>query len=380
MTRYDPDAKRISRRHLFAFRYPLVSRARAGQYHEGLLRPLALTRAGRPKWSDLARFGQKQTSSEVMQGDTLLIKSGGEAALTEWQHHFARLMPGLRVYGWDDPFVDARCVKYALVFQPDHGRLADYPKLRLILSAAAGVDHILADPALPANVPIVRMMTDETRERMSDYVTWAALSIVRDMPVLIAAQRDGEWANARTGRLARDTRVSVLGLGELGRAVASRLRVHGFQVNGWARTSKSLEGVNVFAGESQRNAMLAQTDILINLLPDTPATRGILDRGLFARLPAGASLIQVGRGAHLDRQALLDALDSGRLRSAVLDVFDLEPLPPNDALRRHPKIVITPHIASTVSYAARARQVADVLGAHLRGAPLPFVYDATRGY
>jgi len=315
-----------------------------------------------------------------MQGDTLLIKSGGEAALTEWQHHFARLMPGLRVYGWDDPFVDARCVKYALVFQPDHGRLADYPKLRLILSAAAGVDHILADPALPANVPIVRMMTDETRERMSDYVTWAALSIVRDMPVLIAAQRDGEWANARTGRLARDTRVSVLGLGELGRAVATRLRVHGFQVNGWARTSKSLEGVNVFAGESQRNAMLAQTDILINLLPDTPATRGILDRGLFARLPAGASLIQVGRGAHLDRQALLDALDSGRLRSAVLDVFDLEPLPPDDALRRHPKIVITPHIASTVSYAARARQVADVLGAHLRGAPLPFVYDATRGY
>ncbi len=317
---------------------------------------------------------------EVMQGDTLLIKSGGAAALTEWQHHFAQLMPGLRVYGWDDPFVDARNVKYALVYQPDHGRLAHYPRLRLILSAAAGVDHILADPALPTDIPIVRMVTHETRERMSDFVTLAALGIVRDLPALVAAQRDGAWAAELTGRLARDTRVSVLGLGELGSAVATRLQANGFRVNGWARTPKLLTGVNVFAGEGQLDALLAQTDILVNLLPDTLATRGILGRKLFAKLPTGASLIQVGRGVHLDRQALLDALDSGRLRSAVVDVFDIEPLPATDALRRHPKVLVTPHIASTVSCAARARQVADVLGAHLRGAPLPFVYDAARGY
>ncbi|WP_287496165.1 glyoxylate/hydroxypyruvate reductase A [Pandoraea sp. CB10b_02] len=315
-----------------------------------------------------------------MQGDTLLIKSGGAAALPEWQHHFARLMPGLRVCGWDDPFVDARNVRYALVWQPDPGRLARYPRLRLILSAAAGVDHILADPKLPPNVPIVRMVTEETRERMSDFVTLSALAIVRDMPALVAAQRDGQWACDLTGRLARDTRVSVLGLGELGRAVAARLRANGFRVNGWTRTAKPAENVPVFSGEGQLDALLAQTDILVNLLPDTPATRGILGRRLFARLPAGASLIQVGRGAHLDRHALLDALDSGRLRWAVVDVFDIEPLPPDDALRRHPKVLVTPHIASTVSYAARARQVANVLGAHLRGAPLPFVYDAARGY
>lgn len=315
-----------------------------------------------------------------MQGDTLLIKSGGAAALPEWQHHFARLMPGLRVCGWDDPFVDARNVRYALVWQPDPGRLARYPRLRLILSAAAGVDHILADPKLPPNVPIVRMVTEETRERMSDFVTLSALAIVRDMPALVAAQRDDQWASELTGRLARDTRVSVLGLGELGRAVAARLRANGFRVNGWTRTAKPAENVPVFSGEGQLDALLAQTDILVNLLPDTPATRGILGRRLFARLPAGASLIQVGRGAHLDRHALLDALDSGHLRWAVVDVFDIEPLPPDDALRRHPKVLVTPHIASTVSYAARARQVADVLGAHLRGAPLPFVYDAARGY
>ncbi|ODP35661.1 glyoxylate/hydroxypyruvate reductase A [Pandoraea sp. ISTKB] len=315
-----------------------------------------------------------------MQGDTLLIKSGGVAALTEWQHHFARLMPGLRVYGWDDPFVDARNVKYALVYQPDHGRLAHYPRLRLILSAAAGVDHILADPALPANIPIIRMVTDETRERMSDFVTFAALAIVRDMPALVAAQHDGRWANELTGRLARDTRVGVLGLGELGSAVATRLYANGFRVNGWSRTPKRLTGVNVFAGDAQLDALVAETDILVNLLPDTPATRGILGRKLFAQLPPGASVIQVGRGAHLDRQALLDALDSGRLRSAFVDVFDVEPLPPGDTLRHHPKVFVTPHIASTVSYAARARQVAEVLGAHRRGAPLPFVYDAARGY
>ncbi len=315
-----------------------------------------------------------------MQGDTLLIKSGGAAALTEWQHHFARLLPGLRVYGWDDPFVDARSVKYALVYQPDHGRLAHYPRLRLILSAAAGVDHILADPTLPVGIPIVRMVTDETRERMSDFVTLSALAIVRDLPSLVVAQREGRWANELTGRLARDTRVSVLGLGELGRAVAARLQANGFQVSGWTRTPKPLPNLRVFAGAAQLDALLAETDILVNLLPDTLATRGILGRGLFARLPPGASLIQVGRGAHLDTQAMLDALDSGRLRSAVVDVFEIEPLPPESALRRHPRVLVTPHIASTVSYAARARQVVSVLDAHRRGEALPFVYDAVRGY
>lgn len=315
-----------------------------------------------------------------MTSSILLIKSGGDAALPEWQSHFARFAPELEVRGWDDPSVDDARVRYALVYQPEPGRLARYPDLSLILSAAAGVDHILADAARPKHVPIVRMVTDETRERMSDYVTFAALALTRDMPGIIEAQRNGGWASELTGRLASETRVGILGLGQLGQAIARRLQANGFPVSGWSRSPKELPGIASYAGDGALDTFLAHADILVNVLPNTAATRGILGRRTFARLPRGAGLVQVGRGSHLDRQALVEALDDGHLRGAVLDVFEHEPLASDDPLRRHPRVLITPHVASTASWGVRARQAALVLQAHARGEALPFLFDPVRGY
>jgi glyoxylate/hydroxypyruvate reductase A len=310
----------------------------------------------------------------------LVIKSGGEAAFADWQAAFAECAPHIDVRAWDDPTVPLDEVAYALVWEPTPGRLAAFPRLRAILSAAAGVDHILADPLLPAHLPIVRMVTPETGARMAEFLVFAALGLNRDLPSLIAAQREASWQDQLTGRLAADTTVGIMGLGQLGSHAATRLAAAGFQVAGWARSEKSIAGVSCHAGAAGLAEFLGRTDILINLLPQTDATRGIIDAAALARLRPGASVINVGRGSHLDHAALLAALDSGHLRAALLDVFAVEPLPADDPLWRHPKVIVTPHIASTVSRRTRAQQAARSIAADLAGAPLAHLYDRAAGY
>ena len=310
----------------------------------------------------------------------LLIKSGGPKVIGDWQAVFAEFAPDLVVREWNDPTVDPHSVRYVLVWEPEAGRCALYPGLRMVLSAAAGVDHSLADPDLPAHLPIVRMVTTETAERMADFVSMSALALIRDLPRILDAQRQHRWAPLLTGRLASETRVGILGLGQLGTFTAKRLAAIGFQVTGWSRSAKTLDGIACLAGDAGLDTLLAQSQILVNLLPDTPETRGIIGADTLARLPRGAGLVNVGRGSHLDRAALLAALDSGHIDAAVLDVFDSEPLPPEDPLWDHPAVIVTPHIASHVSRRARARQAALTIAADLRGEPPAHLYDRVRGY
>lgn len=310
----------------------------------------------------------------------LVVKSGGAAAFPEWQALFAEFMPELEVRAWDDPSVAREAVEYALVWEPTPGQLARYPNLRLILSSAAGVDHILADPELPSHLPIVRMVTPDTVERMADFVTAACYALIRDFPRIVALQRERRWNESLCGRLASETQVAVMGLGQLGAAAARRLALNGFAVRGWARSEKAIDGVRCFAGDAQRDTFLAECDVLVNLLPDTPETRGIIDAALLGRLPRGAAVINVGRGSHLDARALLEALDAQHVSAAVLDVFATEPLPKDDPLWQHPGIWVTPHIASAVPRRPRARQVADCIAAQRRGEAIPHLYDRQRGY
>ncbi len=165
----------------------------------------------------------------------LLVKSGGPQALPEWQQHFQAFAPELEVRGWDDPAVDPARVEYALVWQPEPGRLARYPQLRAILSTAAGVDHILADSALPPGIPVVRMVTGETAQRMAEFTAMACLMAQKDMPRAIAQQRACQWEEFSPPRSAAETRVGVMGLGALGMASAQTLLHLGFEVAGWAR-------------------------------------------------------------------------------------------------------------------------------------------------
>ena len=263
------------------------------------------------------------------------------------------------------------------MWRPTPGRLAALPNLRLILSTGAGVDGILSDPHRPAHIPIVRMATSETTQRMTEYVCLGALCLLRDMPRIIAGQRACRWNKFDPERTAPDTRAGVMGLGNLGAAAAQALAGLGFDVSGWSRTAKDIPGVRCF---TDLDAFLAQTDILVCLLPDTPDTRGIVNARTLAVLPPGAKLLNAARGTHVVIPDLLAALDAGQLDSAMLDVFDPEPLPPDSPVWTHPRIIVTPHTASLASVRSRARYVADVIRAFEAGEALPHLFDGGRGY
>jgi glyoxylate/hydroxypyruvate reductase A len=315
-----------------------------------------------------------------MKRGLLLVKSGGAAALPDWQAGFTEVMPDLDVRWWDDPTVDADAVTHVLVWEPQPGRLARYPNLRVIFSSAAGVDHITCDPDLPRGVPIVRMATGETAQTMGEYVCLAALSILRDGNRLAAAQAARRWDTFEQPHTAFDKRVGIMGLGNIGQVVARMLRGLGFSVSGWARGPRELEGVKIHSGESGLDDMLSESDILVGLLPETPLTRGLIDRERMRRLPRGAAIVNAGRGSLIVMPDLIAALDEGHLGAAWLDVFDAEPLPADHPAWRHPRITVTSHVAGFASRRTRAHAVAAALEAQARGEPLPNLYCPDRGY
>ena len=310
----------------------------------------------------------------------LLIKSGDAAAMAEWRRHFAELAPELQIGGWDDPAVEPQHVDYALVWQPEAGRLGGLPNLRMVLSAAAGVDHITHDPAWPAHLPLVRMGGAETGQRMGEYVCLACLTLLRDMRRMVLAQSARRWDFFESPRCAPEVRVGIMGLGNLGTRAAAMLLGLGFPVAGWSRTTKTVPGVECFAGPEGRDAFLQRSDILVCLLPNTPDTRAAIRAETIALLPPGAAVVNAARGAHLVFEDLAAALDGGHLSGAVLDVFAQEPLPPEHPAWTHPRITVTSHLASQAGRAARARYVVDAIRRFEAGEALPNLYDPLRGY
>ncbi|ARP94536.1 2-hydroxyacid dehydrogenase [Bordetella genomosp. 13] len=310
----------------------------------------------------------------------ITINSGGPQALDEWRGHFRDFNPAIEVVGWDAARAHPAGIGYALVWAPEAGRLAALPDLKLVISAGAGVDGILADPLLPPTLPIARMITDSTATVMGDYVLTAALMLMRDVRAMALDQAERRWRTRDNPPALAQVRVGVMGLGQLGAHTAQRLAHVGFDVAGWSRSRAALPGVACFAGQEEFAPFLARTDILVCLLPGTDATRGILGARTFAQLPRGAGIINVGRGSHLVQADLLQALDAGQLKGAVLDVFDTEPLPVESPLWSHPGIVITPHCGATPDRRERARKAVDIIERWERGETLELIYDCQRGY
>ncbi len=301
-----------------------------------------------------------------------------DTKVTSWVKHLGRLEPGIDIRIWPDTG-DVDDIEFALSWQHPHGEFKKYKQLKCIASLGAGVDHLLADPDLPAGVPITRVVEHSMAQSMSEYVVLAALNYCRQFDDYQIDQSQKKW-QPRIPLLAADMRIGIMGLGQLGKDAAGKLSALGFPVSGWSKTPKTIKGVDAFAGAEALDDFLSQTRILICMLPLTPETQGILNRQTFDKLPAGAYVINVARGAHLVEDDLLAALESDRLSGACLDVFEIEPLPPQHPFWDHPRVKLTPHISSITFSRAVAPQIIDNYRRSQAGQPLLNVVDPRRGY
>ncbi|CAN7356006.1 glyoxylate/hydroxypyruvate reductase A [Caballeronia sp. LjRoot29] len=307
---------------------------------------------------------------------TFLYKASSDRG-TQWAKLFAQKAPEIPFRIWPDTGDPAK-VRYLAAWQPPEDPARTLPNLEVIFSIGAGVDQFDLS-GVPEHIPVVRMIEPGIVEGMVEYVTQAVLTIHRDLLDYQLQQQQKTW-DPLPVRAASTRRIGVLGLGVLGTAVLERLKLFGFPCAGWSRSARDIEGVECHAGANTLDTFLARTDILICLLPLTVATRGMLNTALFNKLPRGASLIQTGRGPHLNQDDLLAALASGQLQNAILDVTDPEPLPQTHPLWTHPRVRITPHIASETRPDSAVEVVLDNLRRHQEGLPMIGQIDRSRGY
>ena len=295
-----------------------------------------------------------------------------------WREALGAALPDLEFRVWpDDGPLDN--VHYTLVWKPPIGWHRQFPDLRAILSLGAGVDAIVADPDLPPDVPIARLRDAGMAQQMAEYALYGALHFHRRMDEYARQQVGSVW-QPLAPKLIGERGVGVMGLGVLGSAAAAMLARTGFKVAGWSRTRHQLDGIACWSGFEDFERFLAGSEILINFLPLTPDTLGILDAATLVLLPRGACIVNSARGAHVVEADLLAALDNGQIRGAMLDVFAEEPLPALHPLWRHPGVIVTPHVAAVTIASEAAGQVIDNLRRLRRGEAPVGVVDRAAGY
>ena len=308
---------------------------------------------------------------------TVVIRTGAESA-KPYIDSLLRLDPELALAEWPD-VGDPADVDIAMVWQMPHGELARLPNLRLIISMSAGVDHVLQDPELPAGIPVVRLTDPHMARSMAHWIAMNILRLHRDTAHYDRLRASRIWAPER----AFDTdavQVGILGLGYLGTHAARMLMAMGLRVQGWSRTPKQVDGVRCFVGRDGLDDMIRTTNFLVGLLPDTPATRGLMNGRLFARMPRGSCVLNAGRGAQLVEADLTAALDSGQIAGAALDVFSIEPLPDDHPFWTDERIIITPHHAAEVYPPAVAATFLDTIRRCRTGRPLQGLVNRELGY
>jgi glyoxylate/hydroxypyruvate reductase A len=307
---------------------------------------------------------------------TFLYKSATERGAA-WERHFAAHAPDVPFRIWPD-VGDPAAVRYLAAWTLPPDLATTFPNLEVLFCVGAGVDQ-LDLTQVPRSIPVVRMIEPGLVDGMVEYATLAVLAVHRHWPAYLAQQRERRWQTLPI-RTAATRSVGVMGLGVLVQAVIEKLRGFSFRCAAWSRTPRALEGVDCYVGIDSLPAFLARTDILVCLLPLTDATRGILGKNVFDALPKGAAVINAARGAHLVAEDLLRALDAGQVSAAILDVTDPEPLPEDHPLWTHPRVIITPHVASQSQPETSAAAILDNVRRHQRGEPLIGIVDRTRGY
>ena len=296
-----------------------------------------------------------------------------------WTNYIHQGMPDLEVRLWPE-VGDPADIEFALVWNPERGDLHRYPNLKAIFGLGAGVDDLM-NPAvdLPAHVPLARLVEPSLAQQMSEYVVYAVLHFHRGMPEFAELRRQKRWESV----VIPDTperRVGVMGIGVIGGVAASRVRALGFDVLGWSRTPKDLEGIRCFHGFDGLTPFLNQTDILVCVLPMTESTAGIINARNLAALPEGAYVVNIARGGHVVDEDLLAALDSGHIAGAALDCFHQEPLPDDHPYWNHPKVLLTPHAAAEGVVSSMAAQIVENMQRARDGRPLLGLVDRKAGY
>ncbi len=300
-----------------------------------------------------------------------------------WCVELQRALPDDRIALQRDELA-ADSIEVVLAANPPPGSLAGLPRLRLIQSLWAGVDRLLADSSLPQHVPLARMVDPGLCQAMAQTALWAVLGLHRGFWRYAQQQRQQRWRQWPQRR-ANEVPVLILGFGAMGQACAATLRAQGYAVSAWSRTpagpsSSGMPLVPQHAGLAALPAALAQAEVVLNLLPLTPETRGLIDAHFLAQLPRGAALINLARGAHVVDEHLLAALDAQHLSQAVLDVFHTEPLSADHPFWRHPQVTVLPHVAGLTDPRSAARVVAANVAALKAGTALAHRVDRQRGY
>jgi glyoxylate/hydroxypyruvate reductase A len=314
----------------------------------------------------------------------LLVRGGTENWSPErWKSRFIEVCKDRRVLLLPEVECNPADVHYAAVWKPGQGELAAFPNLRVIFNLGAGVDALMADLSLP-KVPLVRVAVGDLTGRMTEYVVLHVLMHHRQELYLRACQREKRWA-PKFQWPAGAISVGIMGLGTLGSNAAEALRRLGFRVSGWSRSPKRIDGIECFHGKTQLEPFLRRSDILVCLLPLTPDTRQILNRGVFLKLnrnsPMGAPvLINAGRGGLQNEADILQCLDDGTLGAASLDVFANEPLPEDSPFWTHPNVVLTPHNAADTDPDEISKYVARQIERLEAGGALENIVDPARGY
>jgi glyoxylate/hydroxypyruvate reductase len=299
-------------------------------------------------------------------------------SLDPWIRALKKRDPGLEVVTTDE-VKDKNNVEFILAWNYPHGLLRGYPRLRTVYSMGAGVDHVLCDPFLPENINVLRIIDPALSQDIYEFSLAAIMNRIRLLNFYLENQRKGIWKKRRFLRIS-DVRIGIMGTGIIGTHVLSKLHETGFKVSGWGRTAGESKPYGRYAGPIQLNSFLQASDILICLLPLTPATRNILNRENLKMLPKNAWVINLGRGGHLVDHELIDLLDSGHLDGATLDVFREEPLPVNHRFWNHPKIFITPHTASLPNPEAVAPQIIENYYRTINNEPLYNKVNQALGY
>jgi glyoxylate/hydroxypyruvate reductase A len=296
----------------------------------------------------------------------------------DWRRRLKALDPAIEFRVWPDTGpVDK--VDFILAWMTEPGDLKRYKNAKAIFWLGAGVDHLMKDKELPRHLPIVRLVDPGLTAGMSEYVILHVLRYHRRLPEQEALQRECHWRKLEYP-LAKDRRIGIMGLGVLGRDAAAKLAPFGFDLAGWSRSPKRIADVATFHGEAGLAEFLKRTEIVVCLLPLTPATAGIINRDTLAQLPRGACVINAARGGHVVDADLIAALDSSHVAHATLDVFHREPLPADHPFWRHPRITVTPHVASVTIAETAVQVVHDGIKAVQAGRRPRNTVDLSKGY